>query len=78
MQSSKKKQALLDMLPILTELGHAVDLQMALETCVEEGNFTKVWLGKTLQKLDSLLLEVCQNFKEDGYLTVSSRLALCN
>ncbi|KAL8496480.1 hypothetical protein ACS0TY_020260 [Phlomoides rotata] len=105
MQSSKKKQALLDMLPILTELGHAVDLQMALETCVEEGNFTKafqvlpeyiqildslsdlsavqemsrgveVWLGKTLQKLDSLLLEVCQDFKEDGYLTVVDAYAL--
>ncbi|KAL8503525.1 hypothetical protein ACS0TY_022308 [Phlomoides rotata] len=53
MQSSKKKQALLDMLPILTELGHAVDLQMALETCVEEGNFTKV-LFQFIWVLDSL------------------------
>lgn len=33
------------MLPILTELGHAVDMQMVLETCVEEGNFSKVHFG---------------------------------
>ncbi|KAL7153983.1 hypothetical protein ABFS83_04G204600 [Erythranthe nasuta] len=104
-ESSKKKQALLDMLPILTELRHAVDMQAALETCVEEGNFSKafqvlseylqlldglselsavqelsrgveVWLGKALQKLDSLLLEVCQDFKEDGFLTVVDAYAL--
>ncbi|THG13830.1 hypothetical protein TEA_014308 [Camellia sinensis var. sinensis] len=99
--SSKKKQVLLDMLPILTELRHALDMQVALENHVEEGNFFKafqvlseylqlldsfselsaiqemshgveVWLGKTLQKLDSLLLGVCQDFKEDGYITVSA------
>ncbi|KAK6163455.1 hypothetical protein DH2020_000319 [Rehmannia glutinosa] len=104
-ENSKKKQALLDILPILTDLRHAVDMQVALETCVEEGNFSKafqvlseylplldklsglsavqemsrgveVWLGKTLQKLDSLLLEVCRDFKEDGYLTVVDAYAL--
>ncbi|PIN03728.1 hypothetical protein CDL12_23739 [Handroanthus impetiginosus] len=104
-ENSKKKQALLDMLPILSELRHAVDIQAALETCVEEGNFSKafqvlpeylqlldslsdisavqemgrgveVWLGKTFQKLDSILLEVCKNFKEDGYLTVVDAYAL--
>lgn len=32
----------------------------------------QVWLGRTLQKLDALLLEVCQEFKEDGYITVSA------
>lgn len=36
----------------------------------------QVWLGKTLQKLDSLLLGVCQDFKEEGYITVSP-LASC-
>ncbi|KAL0436359.1 UNVERIFIED_CONTAM: Syndetin [Sesamum radiatum] len=104
-ESSKKKQALLEMLPILSELRHAVDMQVALDTCVDEGNFSKafqvlseylqvldslselsavqemsrgveVWLGKTLQKLDSLLLEVCQDFKEDAYLTVVDAYAL--
>ncbi|KAL2557427.1 hypothetical protein Fot_02166 [Forsythia ovata] len=103
--SSKKKQALLDLLPILTELCHALDMQMALETFVEEGNFSKafqvlaeylqlldslselsavqemnrsveVWLGKTLQKLDSLLLGVCQDFKEEDYITVVDAYAL--
>ncbi|KAF5931054.1 hypothetical protein HYC85_031927 [Camellia sinensis] len=103
--SSKKKQVLLDMLPILTELRHALDMQVALENHVEEGNFFKafqvlseylqlldsfselsaiqemshgveVWLGKTLQKLDSLLLGVCQDFKEDGYITVVDAYAL--
>ncbi|KAF5471033.1 hypothetical protein F2P56_011508 [Juglans regia] len=103
--NSKKKQALLDMLPVLTELRHAVDMQVALESLVEEGNYCKafqvlseylqildsfselsamqemsrgveVWLGKTLQKLDSLLLGVCQKFKEEGYLTVVDAYAL--
>ncbi|XP_027084711.1 uncharacterized protein [Coffea arabica] len=104
-KSSRKKQALLDMLPIVTELRHALDMQVVLETLVEEGNFSKafqvlseylqlldslselsavqemsrgveVWLGKTLQKLDSLLIEVCQDFKEDSYITVLDAYAL--
>ncbi|KAL3622900.1 hypothetical protein CASFOL_033200 [Castilleja foliolosa] len=103
--NSKRKQALLDVLPIITELRYAMDLQVALETCVEEGNFSKafqvlpeylqildrlsdlyvvqemsrgveVWLGTTLQKLDSLLLEVCRDFNEDSYLTVVDAYAL--
>ncbi|XP_019199330.1 PREDICTED: syndetin isoform X3 [Ipomoea nil] len=104
-RNSKKKQALLDMLPILTELRHALDMQAALETLVEEGNFSKafqvlseylqildslsqlsavqemshgveVWLGKTLQKLDALLLGVCQDFQEESYITVVDAYAL--
>lgn len=103
--NSKKKQALLDMLPILTELRHALDMQVALESHVEEGNYfrafqdlseylqlldsfsdlsaiqemsrgVEVWLGKTLQKLDSLLLGVCQEFKEEDYITVVDAYAL--
>ncbi|KAE9461299.1 hypothetical protein C3L33_06796, partial [Rhododendron williamsianum] len=99
--SSKKKQVLLDMIPVLTELLHALDMQVVLENHVEEGNFSKildslselssiqemsrgvegymkqsVWLGKTLQKLDSLLLGVCQDFKEEGYITVVDAYAL--
>ncbi|PIA43530.1 hypothetical protein AQUCO_01900133v1 [Aquilegia coerulea] len=99
---SKKKQALLDMLPILTELRHAVDMQVSLETHVEEGNYftvlseylqvlesfselsaiqemgrgVEVWLAKTLQKLDSLLLGVCQEFQEEKYITVVDAYAL--
>ncbi|KAM1447728.1 hypothetical protein ACFXTO_006794 [Malus domestica] len=103
--NSKKKQALLDMLPVLTELGHALKMQAELESLVEEGNYCKafqvlseylqlldtfsdlsavqemsrgveVWLGKTLQKLDSLLLGVCQEFNEEGYITVVDAYAL--
>lgn len=102
---SKKKQALLDIVPILTEIRHALDMQLALEKHVEEEKFSKafqvlseylqlldslselsaiqemsrgveVWLGKTLQKLDSLLLGVCQDFKEDTYITVVDAYAL--
>ncbi|KAK7404811.1 hypothetical protein VNO78_05778 [Psophocarpus tetragonolobus] len=102
---SKKKQALLDMLPTLTELQRALDMQSTLESLVEEGNYWKafqvlseylqlldslselsaiqemsrgveVWLGGTLQKLDALLLGVCQEFKEDGYITVIDAYAL--
>ncbi|XP_009356960.2 syndetin isoform X1 [Pyrus x bretschneideri] len=103
--NSKKKQALLDMLPVLTELGHALKMQAELESLVEEGNYCKafqvlseylqlldtfsdlsavqemsrgveVWLGKTLQKLDSLLLGVCQEFNEEGFITVVDAYAL--
>eukprot|EP00256_Glycine_max_P053129 XP_014619637.1 syndetin isoform X3 [Glycine max] len=102
---SKKKQALLDMLPTLTELRRALDMPSTLESLVEEGNYWKafqvlseylqildslselsaiqemsrgveVWLGRTLQKLDALLLGVCQEFKEDGYITVIDAYAL--
>ncbi|KAK9279860.1 hypothetical protein L1049_013542 [Liquidambar formosana] len=103
--NSKKKQQLMDMLPILSELRHAMDMQVALESHVEEGNYFKafqvlseylqlldsfselsviqemsrgieVWLGKTLQKLDSLLLGVCQEFKEESYITAVDAYAL--
>ncbi|KAI5575748.1 hypothetical protein BDE02_09G001200 [Populus trichocarpa] len=103
--NSKKKQALLDMLPVLTELRRALDMQIALESLVEEGNYCKafqvlseylqlldsfsglsaiqemsrgveVWLGRTLQKLDALLLGVCEEFKEESYITVVDAYAL--
>jgi hypothetical protein len=102
---SKKKQALLDMLPILTDLRHARVMQSNLEDLVEDGNYCKafqvlseylqlldslsefsaaqemtrgveVWLGRTLHKLDSLLLGVCQEFKEDSYVMVLDAYAL--
>ncbi|KAG9151241.1 hypothetical protein Leryth_002801 [Lithospermum erythrorhizon] len=104
-RSSKRKQALLDMLPILMELCRAVDMKVSLEHLVTDGNFSKafqqlseylqildslselsavqdmsrgveVWLGKTLQKLDALLLEVCQDFKAHAYITVVDAYAL--
>ena len=33
--------------------------------------FLQAWLARTLQKLDSLLLGVCQMFNEESYVTVS-------
>ncbi|XP_031262560.1 syndetin-like [Pistacia vera] len=103
--NSKKKQTLLDMIPILTELCVARDMQLALESLVEGGNYCKafqvlseylqlldsyselsaiqemsrgveVWLSRTLQKLDSLLLGVCQEFKEEAYINVVDAYAL--
>ncbi|KAI7729120.1 hypothetical protein M8C21_000394, partial [Ambrosia artemisiifolia] len=97
--NSRRKQALLDILPVLTELRRAQDMQVALEIHLTEGNFYKafqvlpeylqlldgfsgllviqemsrgveIWLGKALQKLDSLLLGVCRDFKEISFLTV--------
>ncbi|KAI4373569.1 hypothetical protein MLD38_011683 [Melastoma candidum] len=102
---SKKKQALLDLLPVLRELLHARDMHMTLESLVEEGNYCRafqvlseylqlldgyselsaikelsrgveVWLGHTLQKLDSLLLGVCKQFKPESYVTVIDAYAL--
>ncbi|XP_024441108.1 uncharacterized protein LOC7473002 isoform X1 [Populus trichocarpa] len=103
--NSKRKQTLLDMLAVLTELHRALDMQVALESLVEKGNYCKafqvlseylqlldsfselpaiqemsrgveVWLGRTLQKLDALLLGVCQEFKEESYITVVDAYAL--
>ncbi|KAL6641424.1 hypothetical protein ACP70R_019605 [Stipagrostis hirtigluma subsp. patula] len=102
---SKKKQALLDVLPILTELRHALDMQMELETFVEKENYfqafqllpeylqilenysglsaiqemgrwIEAWLGRTIQKLDTHLLGICQIFNEESYLTVIDAYAL--
>lgn len=102
---SKKKQALLDMLPILTELRHALDMQMELEALVENENYfqafqllpeylqilenyselsavqemgrgVEAWLARTIQKLDSHLLGVCQMFKEESYITAVDAYAL--
>ncbi|KAG4191620.1 hypothetical protein ERO13_A07G106132v2 [Gossypium hirsutum] len=102
---SKKKQALMDLLLVLAELLHARDMQVSLESLVQENNYCKAfqvlseylqvldsfselsviqemsngvefWLGRALQKLDSLLLGVCQEFKEEGYLTVVDAYAL--
>ncbi|KAK3043635.1 hypothetical protein RJ639_001697 [Escallonia herrerae] len=53
--NSKRKQALLDMLPILNELRHALDMQVALESNVEEGKLFTAFqvLSEYLQLLDS-------------------------
>lgn len=103
--SAKKKQVLLDMLPILAELHHALDMRMELEILVEDGNYFRAfqvfseylqvldglsglsaiqelsqgvedWLSKTLQKLDSLLFGVCQNFNDVNYLTAIDAYAI--
>ncbi|XP_066389283.1 uncharacterized protein [Miscanthus floridulus] len=102
---SKKKQALLDVLPVLTELRHALDMQMELETFVEKENYfqafqllpeylqilenysglsavqemgrgIEAWLARTIQKLDTHLLGVCQIFDEENYLTIVDAYAL--
>uniref|UniRef100_J3N4M1 Syndetin C-terminal domain-containing protein n=2 Tax=Oryza brachyantha TaxID=4533 RepID=J3N4M1_ORYBR len=102
---SKKKQALLDVLPILTELRHAQDMQMELESFVEKENYfqafqllpeylqilenysglsavqemgrgIEAWLARTIQKLDTHLLGVCQTFNDESYLTVIDAYAL--
>ncbi|KAG2550759.1 hypothetical protein PVAP13_9KG321000 [Panicum virgatum] len=102
---SKKKQALLDVLPILTELRHALDMQMELETFVDKENYfqafqlvpeylqilenysglsavqemgrwIEAWLARTIQKVDTHLLGVCQIFNEESYLTAVDAYAL--
>lgn len=54
--NSRKKQAFLDVLPVLTELCHALNIRKELETLVEEGNFCKAFqvLSEYLQLLDTL------------------------
>ncbi|XP_020588821.1 syndetin isoform X2 [Phalaenopsis equestris] len=54
---SKKKQALLDMLPLLAELRRALDMQQELEALVESGNYFRAFalLPEYLQLLDGYL-----------------------
>lgn len=84
--NSKKKQALLDMLPVLAELRHALDIQEALETHVEEGDYFKAFqvLSEYLQLLDSLSeLSAIQEMsrgvevKSDGHILNCSLPAYC-
>ncbi|GAU35377.1 hypothetical protein TSUD_57260 [Trifolium subterraneum] len=53
---SKKKHALMEMLPVLNELRRASEMQSTLESLVEEGNYWKAFqvLSEYLQLLDSL------------------------
>ncbi|XP_042393645.1 syndetin-like [Zingiber officinale] len=52
---SRKKQALLDMIPILTELRRSIDMQMDLEVLVENGKYCQAFqlLPEYLQILDN-------------------------
>lgn len=103
--NAKKKQFYLDLLPILTQLQHALDIQSSLDSFVEGGNYSQafqllaeylqlldhfselsaikemnrgieVWVGRALEKLDSVLLGVCQKFNPESYITVIDAYAL--
>ncbi|PPR81106.1 hypothetical protein GOBAR_AA39606 [Gossypium barbadense] len=56
---------------VLSEYLQLLDSFSELSAIQEMSRGVEVWLGRTLQKLDSLLLGVCQEFKEEGYLTVA-------
>ncbi|PPD85397.1 hypothetical protein GOBAR_DD17664 [Gossypium barbadense] len=72
---SKKKQALMAF-QVLSEYLQVLDSFSELSVIQEMSNGVEFWLGRALQKLDSLLLGVCQEFKEEGYLTVVDAYAL--
>ncbi|XP_057836167.2 uncharacterized protein LOC131046440 isoform X1 [Cryptomeria japonica] len=103
--NAKRKQFFLDMLPVLTQLQHCLDLRSSLDSHVEEGNYSKAfqilaeylqlldhytelsavqemnrgieaWLTRTLEKLDTLLLGVCQKFNPENYIMVADAYAL--
>ncbi|KAJ3681911.1 hypothetical protein LUZ60_014484 [Juncus effusus] len=54
-KKSKKKQVLLEMLPILTEIRRAVDMQMELDSLIENENYFQAFalLPEYLQVLDT-------------------------
>ncbi|GAB4824826.1 hypothetical protein Ancab_007696 [Ancistrocladus abbreviatus] len=56
---------------VLSEYLQMLDSVSELSVVQEMSRGVEVWLGKTLQKLDALLLQVCQEFKEEKYITVS-------
>lgn len=101
----KKKKVLMDILPILVKIQHAMDIKLRLEGIVEEGDYAKAlrmcsacmqlmdecseiaavmdmnlsiedWLQRTLEKVDHVLLEVCQSFEADKYRMVIDAYAM--
>ncbi|KAK1409966.1 hypothetical protein QVD17_36497 [Tagetes erecta] len=61
---------------VLSEYLQLLDSLSDLLAIQEMSRGVEIWLGKTLQKLDSLLLGVCQEFKETSFLTVVDAYAL--
>ncbi|KAD7479670.1 hypothetical protein R6Q59_008468 [Mikania micrantha] len=61
---------------VLSEYLQLLDSLSDLLAIQEMSRGVEIWLGRTLQKLDSLLLGVCQEFKETGFLTVVDAYAL--
>ncbi|XP_071707741.1 uncharacterized protein [Rutidosis leptorrhynchoides] len=61
---------------VLSEYLQLLDSLSELLVIQEMSRGVEIWLGRTLQKLDSLLLGVCQEFKEASFLTVVDAYAL--
>ncbi|RYR42965.1 hypothetical protein Ahy_A08g039398 [Arachis hypogaea] len=61
---------------VFSEYLQVLDSLSELSVIQEMSQGVEVWLGITLQKLDGLLLEICQEFKQDGYITVIDAYAL--
>ncbi|KAI7736223.1 hypothetical protein M8C21_024136, partial [Ambrosia artemisiifolia] len=53
---------------VLSEYLQLLDSLSDLLAIQEMSRGVEIWLGRTLQKLDSLLLGVCQDFKETSFL----------
>ncbi|WZZ54552.1 hypothetical protein YC2023_054659 [Brassica napus] len=61
---------------VLSEYLQLLDSLSEFSAIQEMTRGVEVWLGRTLHKLDSLLLGVCQEFKEDSYVMVLDAYAL--
>lgn len=61
---------------MLSEYLQLLDSLSELSAVQEMSRGVEAWLGRTLQKLDSLLLEVCRDFREEGYINVLDAYAL--
>ncbi|KAL0674843.1 hypothetical protein Bca4012_002824 [Brassica carinata] len=61
---------------VLSEYLQLLDSLSEFSAIQEMTRGVEVWLGRTLHKLDSLLMGVCQEFKEDSYIMVLDAYAL--
>uniref|UniRef100_A0A7N0U890 Syndetin n=1 Tax=Kalanchoe fedtschenkoi TaxID=63787 RepID=A0A7N0U890_KALFE len=61
---------------VLSEYLQLLDSFSQLSVIQEMSRGVEVWLAKTLQKLDSLLMRVCQEFEVEAYMTVIDAYAL--
>lgn len=61
---------------VLSEYLQLLDTLSGVSAVQEMSRNVEAWLGSTLQKLDSLMLQVCKVFKEEKYITVVDAYAL--
>jgi hypothetical protein len=71
LESFVEKENYFQAFQLLPEYLQILENYSGLSSVQEMGRGIEAWLARTIQKLDTHLLGVCQTFHEESYLTVS-------